>query len=236
MVTISHKILFTVFKRVVFVLLLLLMTLPMQLDGQSRTESRWIKSAKALTVFQPGDAVRIQVWELYQENERNIDLGGDYPIHPEGNIIMPLIGEVRVKDLTVYEVQQVLEEKLSQYLRNPHIYVQPLIRVTMQGAFNRPGSYRIPPTSSFWDLVAKAGGPGRDCDLRRMWVERGGEISLKNILNSFEKGMSLEEMGIESGDQIIAPNRRQWNLTVMLSFVNLAASFVLLYLRLKGQQ
>ena len=69
-----------------------------------------------------------------------------------------------------------------------------------------------------------------------MWVERGGEITLKNILNSFEKGMSLEEMGIESGDQIIAPMRRQWNITVMLSFVNLAASFVLLYLRLKGQQ
>ena len=235
MFTVLPTSLCSVFKKVSLILMIVIMVLPMQLFSQSRTESRWFKSAKALTVFQPGDAVRIQVWELYQDNERNINLGGDYPINPEGNIIMPLIGEVRVKDLTVYEVQQTLEEKLSQYLRNPHIYVQPLIRVTMQGEFNRPGSYRIPPTSSFWDLVAKAGGPGRDCDLRRMWVERGGEITLKNILNSFEKGMSLEEMGIESGDQIIAPMRRQWNITMMLSFVNLVASFVLLYLRLKNQ-
>lgn len=207
-----------------------------QLVAQSRTEFRWTKSAKALTVFQPGDAVRIQVWELYQDNDRNLDLGGDYAINPDGNIIMPLIGEIRVKDLTVYEVQQVLEEKLSQYLRNPHIYVQPLIRVTMQGAFNQPGSYRIPPTSSFWDLVARAGGPARNCDLKNVWVERGGEVTLKNILDSFEKGMALEEIGIESGDQIIAPVRKEWSLGVMLSFVNLAASFVLLYLRLKGQQ
>lgn len=205
--------------------------------SQTRKEFRWTNSAKTLTIFQPGDAVRIQVWELYQgqDNDRDLNLGGDYPINPEGNIIMPLIGEIRVKDLTEYEVRQAVEEKLSQYLRNPYIYVEPLIRITMQGAFNKPGSYRVPPTSSFWDLVSKAGGPGKNCDLANVWVERGGEITIKDILNSFEKGMSLEEIGIESGDQVIAPVRREWSLSVMLNMINLATSFVLLYLRLKGQ-
>jgi polysaccharide export outer membrane protein len=189
-----------------------------------------------LTIFQPGDAVRIQVWELYQEERRNLDLSGDYPINPEGFIIMPIIGEVRVKGLTVFEVMQTLEERLKAYLKNVYIYVRPLIRLTLGGAFNRPGSYRADPQSSLWNLVAQAEGPARDCDLRRLRVERGGKVVLDNLLASFEKGYSLEEVGIESGDQIVAPFRRGLDIRLLMIVVNLFASMVLLYLRLKTGQ
>jgi polysaccharide export outer membrane protein len=163
-------------------------------------------------------------------------LSGDYPINPEGFIIMPIIGEVRVKGMTVYEVMQALEERLKAYLKNVYIYVRPLIRLTLQGAFNRPGSYRADPQSSLWNLVAQADGPARDCDLRRLNVERGGKVVLDNLLNSFEKGFSLEEVGIESGDQIVAPFRRGLDIRLIMIMVNLFASIALLYLRLKTGQ
>jgi protein involved in polysaccharide export with SLBB domain len=203
------------------------------LFAQTGYEPRWSKSAKSLTIFQPGDAVRIQVWELYQEQRRNLNLSADYPINPQGFIIMPLVGEVKVKGLTVYELMQTLDTKLSQYLKNPYIYVSPLIRITMQGAFNRPGSYRVDPQSSLWNLVALAGGPRADCNLKGIWVERGGRRAIKNLLESFEKGYSIEEIGIESGDQIIAPPRRGLNLGMIIGIVNLMASLVLIYIRIR---
>ena len=204
--------------------------------AQDVMENKWSKSAKSLTIFQPGDAVRIQIWELYLDDERNLNISADYPINPEGFIIMPLIGEVRVKGMTVFELMQSLEEKYAAYLRNLYIYITPLIRITMQGAFNQPGAYRIPPTSSFWDLVAAAGGPTANCDLPRMYVERGGKTVFEKLLYSFERGYSLEEIGIESGDQVIAPGRRGFNFMFFIHLFNLLTSITLLYLRMKSGQ
>lgn len=192
-----------------------------------------LQTVKTLTIFQPGDAVRIQVWQLYQEERRDFGLSGDYPINPDGSIIMPLIGQVRVKGFTVFEVMQALEERLRQYIMNPYVLVRPLIRVTLQGTFNRPGAYRIDPESSLWDLVALAGGPGANCDLKRMWLERGGEKVNEKLLHSYEQGYSLEEIGIESGDQIIAPGRRGFDFGFFVGLFNLLASIMLLYLRLR---
>lgn len=197
------------------------------------TEFQWSKSAKSLTIFQPGDAVRIQVWELFQEGQRNLNLSADYPINPDGNIIMPLIGQVRVKGLTVFELMQTLEEKLKAYLRNPYVSVRPLIRIVLQGAFNRPGSYRADPSSSLWDLIAQAGGPNASANLKNMSAERGGKTVIKKLLKAFEEGHSLEEVGIESGDQIIVPARRGFDLQFIIGLINLLASVVLLYLRLR---
>ena len=203
------------------------------LYAQSELDLKWSKTASSLTVFQPGDAVRIQIWELYEEERRNLNLSNDYPINAEGYIIMPLIGEVKVKGLTSYELMQYLEERFRAYLRNPFVYVRPLIRLVLQGAFNRPGAYRVDPSSSLWDLVALAGGPDRGCDLQAMWVERGGRVVIDDLLNSFEKGFSLEDVGIESGDQIMAPQRTGLNLGLIFSMINLVTSVVLLYLRLR---
>ncbi len=203
------------------------------LYAQSELDLKWSKTASSLTVFQPGDAVRIQIWELYEEERRNLNLSNDYPINAEGYIIMPLIGEVKVKGLTSYELMQYLEERFRAYLRNPFVYVRPLIRLTLQGAFNKPGAYRVDPSSSLWDLVALAGGPARGCDLKGMWVERGGKVIIDELLNSFEKGFSLEDVGIESGDQIMAPMQTGLNLGLILSMINLVTSVVLLYIRLR---
>ena len=233
MTVFRNRDLFIVFQCVIITSLLLCMWYSPVSFAQEATNFQWSKSAKSLTIFQPGDAVRIQVWELYREERRDLNLSNDYPINPDGYIVMPLIGEVRVKGLTVYELMQALEVKLKAYLRNPYVNVRPLIRVTMQGAFNQPGSYRVDPQSSLWDLVALAGGPTANCNLEKMWTERGGKTIIKELLAAFEKGYSLEEVGIETGDQIIAPARRGLDLNFLIGIINLLASVVLLYLRLR---
>jgi len=201
--------------------------------AQDRSDSRWSKSAGTLTIFQPGDAVRIQVWDLYEERS-TLNLSNDYPIDPQGNVIMPILGEIKVKGLTVFELKKILEDRLKAYLRNPLVAVQPLIRITLQGAFIRPGAYRVPPSNSLWEAIALSGGPRGDCDLKRLAIERGGKKVIPNLLDSFEKGYSLEDIGVESGDQIVAPAKGFWNLNIFMAFVNLLTSLALLYLRLTG--
>lgn len=205
------------------------------LFAQLTTNNPWSNTAKQLTIFRPGDAVRIQVLKLDLEETENEILSGDYPINPRGYIVMPIIGEVRVSGLTEVELTQTLQKEFEVYLKNLYVSVRPLIRVTMQGAFQRPGAYRVDPSNSLWDLVAIAGGPAGNCDLKDMWVERGGKVVMKkNLLDDFEKGRSLEDVGIESGDQIIVPARGNMDFWVYINIINLLTSIVILYLRLRA--
>lgn len=191
------------------------------------------QSMRSLTIFRPGDAVSVVVWEYLYEERRNLDFSGTYSINPEGNVALPLVGEIKIKSLTLDEVTKLITDKYGEYLRNPYVYVRPLIRITMQGAFIRPGVYRIDPSRSLWDLVAKTNGPRSGADLNRLQVKRGGEVIIKGLLNAYEKGFSLEEIGIESGDQVILLPRSRITLRFIISMIQLGATLALLYLRLK---
>lgn len=217
---------------------IILATLLIAANGytQDNTKYQWSKSASRLTVFEPGDAVRVKVYELdlTQFGVRDLNLSNDYPINPEGYIIMPLIGSVKVKGYTVHEVMRALEDRLSEYLNNTYVYVRPLIRITLQGAFNKPGVYHVDPSSSVWDVVKLGGGPNGGAQLARMRVERGGKVVIPKVLEAFEKSISLEEVGIESGDQLLVPDGGGLSLTTLFTLFNLFASMVLVYLRLKS--
>ncbi|MCK5146644.1 polysaccharide biosynthesis/export family protein [bacterium] len=206
------------------------------LYGQNEPTYQWSKSVRSLTVFKPGDAVRIQILELYRQERRDLFLSGDYPINPEGYIVMPLIGEVKVKGYTIFEVMQNLRDRLAEHLQNPYVYVRPLIRIVVQGAFLKPGAYHVDPASSLWSVIELAGGPGKRCDMTKMHVNRGGKIVIPEVLKAFEKGISLEEVGIESGDQIIGVDRGGISITFLMTVVNVFTTVVLLYLRLKDSQ
>ncbi len=199
--------------------------------------SQWSKSVSKLTIFQPGDAVRIRIWDLYQDRS-TADLGQDYPINPDGFIVMPLIGQVRVKDVTPFELQNELQQRFAAYLKMPYVLASPLIRITLQGSFNKPGVYYAEPSSSVWNTIALAGGPDGTCNLSKMRVERGGRVAIKpgKFFKAYESGSSLEETGVESGDQIIGPARGVLNIYFFINIINLFATIILLYLRIRTGQ
>lgn len=197
--------------------------------GQRRSKSSNNK-------FQPGDAVRIEIIEIMeaQSGASNINVNDDYTINKDGTILMPLIGRLKVSGNTEETLIELLKQKYSPYYKEPFITVIPLIRVTLMGAFNKPGSYRIDPEESLWELINMGGGPRSDCDLNTLRIERGGEVVAKDLLNSFEQGYSLEEIGIRSGDQIIARVERQITVRGVLDYTRFGISLIMLYLQIKS--
>jgi polysaccharide export outer membrane protein len=203
--------------------------------ANAQDPAQWTKSVISMAIFKPGDGVRIRVWDLYQKRNTT-DLNNDYPINPEGFIVMPLIGEIRVKGVTPHELQKELQKKFQAYLDMPYVLVSPLIRITLQGAFNKPGVYFVEPSSSVWNAIALADGPNGQCNLAKMRVERGGKVAISSgtFFKAYESGTSLEEAGVESGDQIIGPLHRGLNIYFFINLVNLFATIVLLYLRISS--
>lgn len=192
------------------------------------------KSALA-NEFYPGDAVRISVIELDRSPERKtIDINGDYTINSMGQIVLPIIGNVKVVGYDRNGLSKYLIELYSPYLREPYISTTPLIRVTLMGSFNKPGAYRISPESSLWQLIETAEGPKESCNLNSIRVERGGKVVIKNLLSQFERGYSLQDIGVKSGDQIFAQDRSSFGFRDIMNYTYFIMTGVSLYFSIKN--
>lgn len=205
------------------------------LTSQGFSQSRHY-ARKGRYTFQPGDGIRVKMWQLVpQETGANpaSRLSDDYTIDGDGFALFPIVGRIKVKGMTPERLIEVLNEKYSPYLREPVIYVIPLIRVLLKGAFIKPGAYRVKPNSSLWELIEYGEGPSDQCDLKKLSVERGGQIVISDLLNEFEKGYSINDIGIQSGDQVVAYEKGGINFRQVRDYLTFIMTSVIFYMRLK---
>jgi protein involved in polysaccharide export with SLBB domain len=204
--------------------------------AQTRSTTRSSETfARSSPEFVAGDGVRIKAWRDVSVPGAG-DVGGlglndDFIIDSRGNITLPVVGEIPATGHTRRSLARVIEDTLG--IRAIRIMCSPLIRVTLFGAVNRPGSYLTEPKESLWGLINEAGGPGNNADIRKIYVERSGEIVVKDLMQAFEQAHSLEQLGVRSGDQIYVPGISRFNLRVIVDYVTLTTSFVLLYFQLR---
>ncbi len=180
--------------------------------------------------FYPGDAVQIYYVDIYKSSERGaLNISGEYTIDSRGYIVLPLIGPVKVVGHNRYTLAEELAEKYKPFAEKPYIAITPLMRVAVMGPFYRPGAYRISPESSLWQLIEMAGGPRENIDLTSISVVRNDEVVIEDLLASFEKGYSLEDIGVKSGDQIVATVRRNFGLNQLFDYLRFGMSILSLY-------
>ncbi|WP_377476965.1 MAG: polysaccharide export protein [Microcoleus anatoxicus] len=154
----------------------------------------------------PGDQIAIQV-------QRFPELNFTGAISPEGIIIMPLIGTVNVRGLTVEQTQQRLRERLAQFLKNPQVFASLLVQrpvvVTVTGEVARPGFYPLQ-TPQIPAALAAASGTTPTAELRAVRVRRtlpSGAIAeqIVDILTPLQTGVSPPDLRLEDGDAIVIP-------------------------------
>ncbi len=154
-----------------------------------------------ILVLQPGDVVRIQVFGRAEHN-------GEYPVDENYILLLPVIGELDVRNLTVPQLRARIREEYSRLYTQSFVSIIPLFRVAVLGEVVRPGLMSADPTMTVFDLLAMAGGllpTGRSGDLRL--IRDGNTYSLALNAQSLASA-TLRELGVRSGDQMIVPRKR----------------------------
>jgi polysaccharide export outer membrane protein len=148
----------------------------------------------------PGDVLDV----VYFGRE---ELSGEFPIDEAGEIQYPLAGKVPVEGLTGDEAAALLKERMTPFFNNPELSVIPLIRVNVLGAVVQPGIYPLNPTYNIFDAIGSAGGPSREADFEEILLVRGGDYYVIDTRETLQLGRSLSQIGIQSGDIIVVPER-----------------------------
>jgi protein involved in polysaccharide export with SLBB domain len=175
-------------------------------------------------VFHAGDALLITTYP-----DTGIFFRGIHRIDDQGFADLPIIGKIQVIDKSEKELSDALIAAYVNYLRYPIVQVRPLIRVSLLGGFYRPGLYWVTPESSLWDIVNIAGGTQREDGIQKLRWERSKMLIKTDLVEDFQSGSSLTQMGFNSGDQIWVtpkPNTQFWDIfqTNIIPFLSVTVS------------
>jgi polysaccharide export outer membrane protein len=135
-------------------------------------------------------------------------------IDGEGNLTIPILGRVRVKGLTLPEIETKISYQLGRrYLkREPQVIaainVLRPVQITLLGEINKPGYYLITPNTPISNLLGLAGGTNKDADLRSIVLRRpmvDGTVLEKKIdlYSPLQNGGTQPNIVLQGGDTIL---------------------------------
>lgn len=163
-----------------------------------------------------GDRLTVEVWG-------RPEVSGSHVVGPDGRITMPLVGTVRLADITREEAARDVHNMLANY------YVQPSVvlrvdqytanRVTVLGRVQNPGTIQFDEQPTLLEALAKAGSLpviDKEATLTRVAVFRGREqvawVDLRELLNRVNPAYNIR---LHPGDLIYIPDSSDTMVYVM---------------------
>ena len=148
------------------------------------------------------------------------DLSRQYVVDQNGNLRLPLIGQLQVVGLTAREVAAELRRRLAEFFTDPQVSVdiERTMRVFVFGGVRAPGMYELTENMTLIELLANAGTEGAS---EALIIRRQGLITpilpdtdadtdvIRVNLREFEKdllsGTLSRNVVLEEGDTIYIP-------------------------------
>ncbi len=77
----------------------------------------------------------------YVSNEGGAYMMG-YSIDPEGNVTIPMVGDIKVSGMTIYQIRDLFQEKIDSLFRHAYVEVRLMsFKYTVIGEVRMPGSF-----------------------------------------------------------------------------------------------
>jgi polysaccharide export outer membrane protein len=211
-----------IYKRALFVITFLFATTLLISCGHNSAGNREIDrqnsklNTKAATISEiilgPGDVLSIKVWQ-------NKDFSGSYKIDQDGNIFMPLVGEIKAEGISAHKLREEIITELTEYVVDPQVQLAVTSyrsrKVYVLGEVRKPGIYQMDDTlTTIVAALAAAGGFTDDASANNVvhlkeGLDKGDAQVLRmgSYLNNDHKHDGhLQNSSLSGGDVIYVPS------------------------------
>ena len=180
-------------------------------------------------IMTPGDQLQIYVLDHpdISSTRGNTDMA--YIVRPDGKLNFPLVGEIDINGLTVYEFTKLLTKELSEYIINPQITVNVsklgTTRVFVLGEVKNQGMYELSKSHRVLDALGAAGGFTEKAAKKSIFLVRNRGTSEENVqklnmLNYMKKGDMSQNLVLQEGDCLFLTSNHKITLQDLMLFVN----------------
>jgi protein involved in polysaccharide export with SLBB domain len=134
--------------------------------------------------------------------------------------------DASVKGVLRSELNDRLSAHVARYLRNAQVRVNVLTRITISGAVGSPGIYSVSPDRPVGELIMIAGGPALNAKLDEVEISRSGRkvLSSKDSKRALKEGRTLDQLDVQSGDDVRVPAKRRINWSAILQVLAIAST------------
>lgn len=150
--------------------------------------------------FRSGDLVELRVIG-------DSDLTGTFTVNRNLALDLGTLPPISLEGVLYSEVEEALQEAISQYVREPSVRARALMRVAVVGGVSNPGFYDLAPTATLSEALMQAGGPSQGAKLDEMEYRRGGMdlLDRREAAEQPVETLTLAELGAQRGDQLVVP-------------------------------
>ncbi len=151
---------------------------------------------------------------------------------------LPGLGDIPLTGVKRSDAQKYLTQQIGKFIRDPIVHATPLVRIAVLGQVGRPGFYTVPSDVLVSDIVMRAGGPTQNSDLSRTVVKRGTEEvkSSEEVSNAISSGMTLDQLNIAPGDEMIVGEKQPSSFDTVLKIVGVGVPLLSLLLYLHSRR
>lgn len=182
-------------------------------------------------IMTPGDQLQIYVLGHPDISSTRANSDSSYTVRPDGKLNFPLVGEIDINGLTVYEFTNLLTKELSEYIINPKITVNVAklgtTRVFVLGEVKNQGMYELTKSHRVLDALGAAGGFTEKAAKKSIFLVRNRgtaeeNVQKLNMLNYMKKGDMSQNLVLQEGDCLFLTSNHKVTLLDIMLFVNRA--------------
>lgn len=127
-----------------------------------------------------------------------------FTVKPGPILELPDMAALSLKGVLRSELQDKLTKHIEQYIKEPSVAAQALLRIGILGAVGRPGYYNVRADQPLGDLLTLALGLSPDGDLNKVSLSRNGAEywPKEDVRRALSSGKSLDMLGLQGGDEL----------------------------------
>lgn len=150
----------------------------------------------------PEDILLVRVW-------REPELSGPVAVRPDGQITLPLVGDLQAGGMSPEMLVEAITKKLSLLMNGPQVMVSVQAvrskKYYIIGEVGRPGEYPLVTPTTVLDALSNAGGFRDFANPKKIVIMRGDK-RLKFNYKEVISGKKLDQnIALENNDHIVVP-------------------------------
>ena len=155
-------------------------------------------------------------------------LSDTFTVRSDQKLQLPNLPEISLAGILDSELQGYLQTKLAQYIRDPSVRAQSMLRVQVSGDVASPGFYSVRTDTPVSDVIMNAGGPSTSADINKTELRRGSTVvvSRDGIQAAIRSEYTLSDIGARPGDELFIPAKLAGSKWQKIATVAAAASSI----------
>lgn len=149
----------------------------------------------------PEDVLEVSVWNHPDLNKRVI-------VRSDGFVSLPLVGEIKVTDLTTTELSEKIESLLEEYIKSPVATVSIIdfkkVDISVMGAVINSGVVKVKPGTKLLEVLAMAGIREDKALLEEVSLTRSNTVLTVNVDRLLREG-GHQNYEMKAGDILYVP-------------------------------